>query len=724
MKQVFLSGQGQVEVFDAPVPGRFRGSILVRNAYSLISAGTEGAAVTKERGIKGLYEKVLSSRDRLDQVWSMVQTQGLAPTMELIRNKLADFTPLGYSSAGVILEVDDKNVGFKPGQRIVCMGTGFANHAEYVAVPSNLAVQVPDNVPLDQASFGAITCIAMQGIRRLELSPGERIAVVGLGLIGQVALRLATVMGYEAYGIDINERRVTHAREFVKAKAVFNSMASDPVTALRDFTDGAGVDGIVICASGKSDEIINQAFNMCRQRGRVSIVGDVGLGLERARMYAKELEVRLSCSYGVGRYDPEYEIEGRDYPLPHVRWTERRNLEYFIRLLSDGVLDLSDLITAKIGIEAAKEAYSKIKSGGNIYGVILDYHVPEAPALPQNAFVSHYETVVPVESESVRIGLIGVGVYAKNVHVPNLQKIGCAHIEAVASRTGASAAVVAKKTKAAYATSDVGELFKDDKIDAVVISTRHASHTRFVLDALASGKHVFVEKPMATTVQDCLRIVAAQQKNQCVVRVGYNRRFAPYLTAMKAAVGSGRRMLTIRVNVGDIGNHWSNTEEEGGRLLGEGVHFFDLANWVMECAPVSVSAQFSGEADRLNPDVSINIGYEDGSVANVIYTTVGHTNLGKERYELLGSGRAVVVDEYRSIEAFGCNAKVARGSRGDKGQLGAMREFVEAVRTGATRDGADAHAGLLATAVSEAAVISGREERVVKLDELIMPVKR
>jgi predicted dehydrogenase len=721
MKQIFLSGQGQVDIFDTPVPGVLHGGILVRNAYSLISAGTEGAAVTKNDGVKGLYEKVMNSRDKAGQVWGMVQNQGLACTMKLIQNKLEDFNPVGYSCAGVVLEAGSEDLGFRPGQRVACMGTGFANHAEYTVIPKNLAAILPDSVSFDEAAFAAIGCISMQGIRRLELSPGERIAIVGLGLIGQIAIRLATLMGYQAFGFDIDKLRVAQAEEHSGASLLLNSASCDPVAAVMAATAGVGVDGVVICASAKNDTVINQAFSMCRQRGRVSVVGSIGLGLERAKMYAKELEVRLSCSYGIGRYNPDYELAGLDYPLPYVRWTERRNLEYFISLLADRRLVISDLVTARIGIDEAKQAYALIKTGNtNVYGVLIDYHLPDQPVLPEQAFVCRYDVgSLDIHKDHLQIGLIGVGGYAKNIHVPNIQRLDDLVIRGVASKSGSSAAVVAKKVKAAYATSDTVELLADEHIDAVVISTRHASHGRLVLDALAAGKHVFVEKPMAITVTDCLRIVKAQQQTKRVVRVGFNRRFSPYLQEMKHVVGQGRKLFNIRVNVGAISGHWSNTAEEGGRLMGEGVHFFDLANWMMGCTPVTVSAHFLGEAGALNPDASICIRYEDGSIANIVYTTVGHIGRGKEYFELFGNGRTVVVDDYKSIQAFGCRTHVNRKEKGNKGQFHAMKDFVQAVRTGSRSEGADAMAGLWATAITAAALDSAEQGQSIDMSTFI-----
>ncbi|ABC78482.1 Gfo/Idh/MocA family oxidoreductase [Syntrophus aciditrophicus] len=717
MKQVFISGQGQIDIIDVPIPSLLSGGILVHNAYSLISAGTEGAAVTKHSGVQGLYEKALNSRDKMGQVWAMVQGQGMSNTLKLIRDKLNDYSPIGYSCAGVVLETDKDDLGFKPDQRVACMGTGFANHAEYVVVPKNLAVPLSDNVNFDEAAFAAIACIAMQGIRRLELSPGERVGVIGLGLIGQIALRLATVMGYQAYGFDISDHRVAKAARHSQASLVVNSASTDPVSVAMEASHGNGLDGIVICASGKADSVINQAFMLCRKRGRVSVVGDIGLELERAKMYSKELEVRLSCSYGVGRYDPDYELGGRDYPLPHVRWTERRNLEFFIHLLAEKRLDLGDLVSAKIGIEDAKKAYSLIKAGNSdVYGVLLDYHLPPQPQLPQHAFICRYDTnTLAQDKKCLQIGLIGVGGYAKNVHVPNIQKLENVIIRALSSKSGATAAVVAKKVKAAYATSDISEMLSDKQLDAVVISTRHASHAKLVLAALSAGKHVFVEKPMAITLADCLQIVSLQQETGLVLRVGFNRRFSPYLQEMKRAVGIGRKLFNVRVNVGQVGNHWSNTVEEGGRLLGEGVHFFDLANWMMDCNPVTVSAQFLGEVNVLNPNASVTIRYEDGSIANVVYTTVGHTGLGKEHFELFGNGRSIVMDDYKMIKSFGCGVAAPRKYKKNKGQHGAILEFSRAIKNGDGGGGANAVAGLWATAITEAALKSAETNRTIDM---------
>ncbi len=718
MKQIFLSGQGQVEIIEVPVPARMRGSILVQSAFSLISSGTEGAAVTKRSGAAGLLEKAIQSRSRAGQVWTMVQRQGVASAIAAIHTKLDGFTQIGYSCAGTIVESDSDATGFRAGQRVACMGAGLANHAQFNVVPKNLAVALPDTVPFSHAAFGALACIAMQGIRRLELSPGERIGIVGLGLIGQLSLRLACAMGYECYGVDIDDERVARAIASKCAKLVFNSRTCDAPDRINGATDGVGLDGVVICASAASDELVNEAFVLCRKRGRVAVVGDIGMGLDRARMYAKELELRLSCSYGIGRYDAQYELDGLDYPLAYVRWTERRNLAYFISLLADRRLDVSDLVSATFDIDDAKQAYARVKGGnGATFGVLLDYQIAGKSGLPEDASTCRYaRETVPTSGPLLRLGIVGVGAYAKAIHIPNIKKIPRMRIGAIASKSGASAAIAARSTTAHYATSDLDKIYTDADIDALVISTRHASHATIALAGLDAGKHVFVEKPLATSVLDCLEIVRRQQRTGCVVRVGFNRRFSPYMVQMKRAVGIGRRIFNVRVNVGAVGAHWSSGADEGGRLLGEGVHFVDLANWVIGEAPVFLSAHFVGPTDRMNPDIHISIRYADGSVANISYTTIGNIKLGKEYFELFGNGRTVVVDDYRRIRGHGCAPTVGWRERGNKGQLSAMAEFCDAALDAhADQQGADARAGAWATLLIDAAIESAMSGQGIDL---------
>lgn len=724
MKQVFLSGKGEIELFEVPVPGKLPSSILVRNAFSLISTGTEGAAVSQHGGWLGVAEKALQSRDRLQQVWTMARTQGVPQTFELVRRKLDDYTMLGYSCAGQVVEVSGNELPYQVGDRVACMGTGFATHSEYVSMPINLVAPLSPGVPYDEAAFAALACIAMQGIRRLELGPGENVALVGLGLIGQIAAQLLVALGYRVMGMDLSSERAATARALAGIEA-WGTLDLDSVQRVHELTDGYGADGVLICAATSSDQPVNMAFDLCRQRGRVSVVGDVGLGLERNRMYRKELDLRMSTSYGPGRYDNQYELRGHDYPYGLVRWTEGRNLRLFLDLLQRGRLNLRPLISAAYPVEEAQAAYAQVKQGDTAtYGVLLDYGDLPAEPMPisrELRTLRRAPTITVSPHRPLRIGLIGVGGYAKGVHIPNLQKLSDHFIiQGLASRSGANAAIVAQSTDAPLVTSDYRALLEAPEIDAVLIATRHASHAKMVLDALEAGKHVFVEKPMTTQIEDGQAILTKAAEKGLVLRVGFNRRFSPYLNAMREAVGrGGQRVLTCRVNIGALKEDWSNTPEEGGRLLGEGVHFLDLCNWFMGEAPLALSAMSVGEAQITNPNHTIQIAYPDGSSAQILYTTLGHKGIGKEYYEAFGNGRSVRSDDFQQIEAHGASVQVGRRERGDKGQLAALEEFALAVRGGAsTTEGADAFAGLMATAMAHAVYESAQQGRWIDLREL------
>jgi len=722
MKQIFLSGQGQIEVFDVPVPSKLTKSVLVRNAYSLISTGTEGAAVTSRRGVMGLYEKAISSKDRMEHVWQIAKQQGVSQTFDLIRNKLNDYTAIGYTCAGRVIEVSDDDIPYKPGQRVACMGAGLASHAEFVSVPKNLIASIPDNVSYEEAAFGAIACIAMQGIRRLEARPGEKIGVIGLGLIGQVASRLLVALGYSVVGLDLSEERAKLANRQVGVDA-WAAPSSESLSRVQEITGGSGLDGVVVCASGKGDGPVDLAFDLCRQRGSVSIVGDVGMNLKRAKMYAKELDLRMSCSYGPGRYDTGYELEGIDYPFGFVRWTEGRNLELFLSLLSTKRLDITDLISRKYEVENAREAYEHIKKAEfDTYGVLIDYGLNDnLPGITRDATTQrHLEAAKNIEGK-INFGLIGAGGYTKAVHVPNIERLNDKfQIFGVASRTGATAALLAKKAKAALSTSDYKQLLENKDIDAILISTRHATHGKIALEALHAGKHVFIEKPMCLDVGQGKAIADLAAKKGLVVRVGYNRRYAPMLLAAKKAVGAcGKRVMVCHVNIGPGGtNHWSNTRDEGGRFMGEGVHFLDLCNWFAGEYPESLNASFMGEADELNPNVSVNIVYKNGTVCNVLYTTEGSTQMGKEYFEMHGNGVSVRSDNFNSLTIKGGRGPLFKIKKGLKGQLEELDEFAAAIQgKSKVTDPADAKAGWIATWMVKAAIQSAQEKKCILLED-------
>lgn len=715
MKQVLLSAGGDIQVYDVPVPLRFSDAALVRNAFSIISSGTEGSAVTKHSGARGIYEKATASRSRVEQVWKMAKTGGVLKTYDAVKSKLKEYAPIGYSTAGVVVETDSPQFPFPPGTRVACMGAGLASHAEYVAIPRNLMARVPDGVALEEAAFAAIACIAMQGIRRLDLTPGENIGVIGLGLIGQITVRMLAAMGYNAFAADLDPARVADATGISGVKG-WTIGTDDGQSVAMEATGGVGLDGVIICAATESDAPVNSAFDLLRPRGRVSIVGDVGLGLDRAKMYRKELELRLSCSYGPGRYDGNYEMRGNDYPIAHARWTEGRNLAYFLELLGSGRLSLASLVSKTFDIADAKQAYAAVKEGG-VYGVALDYALPETPAIPTPAAhtIRRKDSRIKGANDRVGLGIIGVGSFTRGMHLPNAKKLDSLFdLSGMASRSGATAAAAAERYDAEIATSDYLVLLEDDGIDAVLIGTRHAAHAKAILDALDAGKHVYVEKPMTTTIEDGEAVLAKAEETGLVVRVGFNRRFAPMLRDLRDGIGAGgTRALSMRVDIGPLGDDWSNTAEEGGRFLGEATHFLDLANWFMGSEPTSLSAAFTDPADLTNPNGALTLGYAGGSMAQLLYTSLGSGKMGKEHFNAFGNGRTGTVDDYTAL-TLSDRKRPSRNGSGEKGQLEALREFGEAVR-GNPRDGADARAGLAATRMA----VEAREIAIRMAEEAV-----
>jgi len=720
VKQVFLTGRGKVEILDVPVPSRLVDSVLVRNACSLISTGTESAAVTSRTGVLGFYEKVVSSRERVNQVWDLARRHGLAYTWDLVHRKLQELTAIGYSSAGYVVEVDHGGVSFAVGDRVACMGAGFASHAEYAVVPKNLVTRIPKGVSFEAASFGALGCVALQGVRRLELTAGERVGVVGLGLVGQLCVRLLDAMGYQVFGIDLRPARAAQAAE-VNGVTAWALGEVDSLRRVEELTAGHGLDGVIVCAATASDEPINLAFDLCRSQGKVSVVGDVGLRLSRSKMFAKELELRMSRSYGPGRYDPAYELDGHDYPVGYVRWTEARNLEYFLRLLASRRLELGSLVSARFPVDEAEAAYALVKRGDDrTQGVIFDYAAPSIPDRHSDVQARTLRATAPLTglgSRRIRLGLIGVGGYAKGVHIPNLLRMrDTIEIAGISSRSAAGMAEGARLTGARIVTSEYHELLTERNIDAVLVATRHASHGRIVLDALKASKHVFVEKPLATDVDTARAVADLATMSGLVVRVGFNRRFAPWIRRLQYVLGvDGARMLTCRVDIGRIEGDWSNTAEEGGRFLGEGVHFFDLFNWLIRAEPATILASAGGPAGVTNPNMGVIVRYKDGSTAQLIYTVLGDASLGKECYEAFGNGRSTRLDDVGGSGGEGLLTRLVR--RSDASRRAILEEFGAAIR-GDSRSvaGADARAGLIATWMALAAHRSASEGRAVPFD--------
>jgi threonine dehydrogenase-like Zn-dependent dehydrogenase len=586
---------GTTEVVHVPSPCVTPGQLLIRTCASLVSAGTERMLV--EFGRANLLEKARSQPERVRQVLDKVRTDGLVPTLEAVRHKLDQPLALGYCNAGVVLEMGSGVEGFAVGDRVASNGS----HAEAVCVPHNLCAHIPDSVSDDEAAFTVPGAIALQGIRLLNPTLGERIVVSGLGLLGLLAVQMLVANGCQVLGIDYNRERLDLARQF-GAPVVDLSAGEDPIAAGLAFSQGLGVDGILITASTHSDEPIHQAAQMSRKRGRIVLVGVVGLNLQRADFYEKELTFQVSCSYGPGRYDPAYEVQGQDYPFGFVRWTEQRNFEAVLQLMADGRLNVTPLISHRVPQTQAQEAYRLLTDDSAALGILLTY--PEtAPDLRRTIVVTKQLVMRHPQPTTPIVGVIGAGQFATGVLLPALAKTS-AQRKAIASAGGASAAIAARKFAFQQASTDYHTLLDDAEINTVFITTRHNTHACLVIEALQAGKHVFVEKPLALNREELAAV--SQALDQAPGRypmVGFNRRFAPLAVRMKGLLERRTQPLSLvyTVNAGAIpADHWTqNPTVGGGRIIGEGCHFIDFLRYLVACPITDVEARMMGEAPGL-----------------------------------------------------------------------------------------------------------------------------
>lgn len=697
MKQVLVKG-GKVHIEEVPPPAIAPGMALVRVSHSLISSGTESGFVS-EGGTAGYVLKKARDPLNVEKVKRKLASVGVKGTFEVIKNKLFEFQAPGYSSSGIVVECGAEVPGLRAGDRVACAGAGYASHAEYNAVPYQLLTPIPDGVDYDEAAFVALGAIAMQGLRRVQPAFGETIVVLGLGLLGQLAAQLVRVAGCRVIGCDpIAEKRAL-ARE-LGADAV---CAPGELAGLAgEWTGGYGADAVLICAASKESGVTNQALDCCRQKGRVAVVGAVGLALQREPLYLKELDFLISCSYGPGRYHPAYEEKGLDYPIGYVRWTEGRNMAEFLRMIAEKKIQVKPLISVSKPVGEAQEAYDAVLSGdGTAIAALISYgDAASETAPPKRVFALKSRASA---ADSVGIAVIGAGGFAQAFHLPNTGRIPGCHLEAVVDAAGGKAKQSAEKHGARYCATDYREVLADPKVKAVTIATRHHLHKEIALAAIAAGKHVLVEKPLALTVADCEEICAAVEEAGVLLTVDFNRRFSPYSRQAKAALANmpSPRMILYRCNAGPLPpGHWAvDPVEGGGRIIGEAVHFIDLCCWFLDADPVSVCAdRIDGAGATLiaEDNLSMLLRYPDGSLATIVYCALGHPALSKERIEIFGGGGAVLIDDFRGIQLAGVPGKSVSSRREEKGQSGLMENWIKAIRGEAELEVTAAH-GLRAT---------------------------
>jgi predicted dehydrogenase/threonine dehydrogenase-like Zn-dependent dehydrogenase len=665
--QDLKSGSTILETVPAPIVTD--GTVLIKTKRSLVSLGTERMLV--EFGKAGYIAKAKQQPDKVIQVLEKMKAEGVIPTLEAVFNKLNQPLPLGYCNVGVVESVGQGVKNFKVGDRVASNG----HHAEYVCIPENLVAKIPHLVSDDQAAFTVIGAIGLQGIRLLKPTLGETIVVIGLGLIGLVAAQLLKANGCKVIGYDYDQQKVDLMNSL--GVQAFNPQSeSDPVKHIHNLTSGIGADGVLIAASNSSDEVIHQSAEMSRKRGRIVLVGVIGLNIRRADFYEKELSFQVSCSYGPGRYDEAYEQKGNDYPLPYVRWTEKRNFEAILNTIAEGQIDLTPLITEKVPLEEYDVIYGDMKKVGSIASLLTYSPAPRKTTIEINDKV--------FSSQKGVIGIVGAGNFTSSTVIPAL-KAANANIKSIASAHGLSATILAKKGSIANATSDYKSILNDDDIDTVLITTRHNQHATMTIDALKSGKNVFVEKPLCLNEKELAEIIEAGRQSSKMVIVGFNRRFAPLALKMKSLMGEGPKNIVATMNAGFIpANVWvHDLEIGGGRIIGEACHFIDLCTYLTGSTVTSVCMSSLGTNPLENTDnASILLKYDDGSNAVINYFANGNKAYSKERIELYSQDKTLILDNWRILKGYGIKGFSKQKSKLDKGHKTQFRLLLEAIKTG------------------------------------------
>jgi predicted dehydrogenase/threonine dehydrogenase-like Zn-dependent dehydrogenase len=664
---------GSLDLLDVPDPAPGPGTVCVRVEASVLSAGTERA--TLDVASKGLVAKARARPDQARQVVERMRQDGVRSTVQLVRQKLEQLGPLGYSAAGVVVEVGPESRGLKPGDRVAIAGGGFASHAELDVVPSLLCAKVPDGVSPEDAAFATLGAVAMNGFRRADVQVGSTVAIIGLGLIGQLAVRIARAAGCRVLGVDLNPDLVELARG-----AGADAMVRSDVQ--RGSRWEGSADAVLVCAATDSNDPALMAASLARERGRVVIVGDVRMELPRAPFYDKELELRLSRSYGPGRYDPNYELHGLDYPIGHVRWTEQRNMDAFLGLVADRKVAPSELVTHRFGFADAERAFELLQSGAPLVGVVLSYGQNGAAPRPRRE--KRTRRLARANGPRARVGLIGAGSFATGTLIGGLRAAGFDLI-AVASASGLSAESARRQFGFESAHARADEVIERDDLDLIAIATRHDSHAELAARALETGRAVYVEKPLALDSEGLLRVREAQARSDAPLVVGFNRRFAPLAAELRALPGP--RLMAYRVNAGPLpSDHWTNDlARGGGRLKGEGCHFIDFLCDQAGSDPVAVSARGFGSRPDLplgaTDNFSVELSFADGSVGTLHYAADAPRGPGKERFETSSPGIYAELEDYRRGRIWRGGSKTRLGNgRQDKGFPSQFKFLAELAR--------------------------------------------
>ena len=671
MKQIIQDlKHGNTILEEVPAPQVKSGQVLIQTSKSLVSLGTERMLVAF--GKANYLDKAIQQPGKVKMVLDKVKTDGLKPTIDAVLNKLNQPLPLGYCNVGCVVGIGKGVSEFKIGDRVASNG----NHAEFVSVPKNLVAPIPDNVSDEQACFTVIGAIALQGIRLMKPTLGETIVVVGLGLIGLLTASLLKANGCKVVGFDFDACKVAKARS-KGITAVNPSEGGNQVKFVESFSNGIGADGVIITASNKSNKIISQSATMCRKRGRIVLIGVIGLDISREDFYKKEISFQVSCSYGAGRYDSQYEDKGNDYPIAYVRWTVKRNFEAVLHAIGTGQIEVDSLITERVKLEDYLKVYGDMKKEGSIAS-ILSYDTRKKQCsvvkITENSFTGNKGVV----------GIIGAGNFTSAMLLPKLKNT-TASLKYIASAGGLSGTTMAKRYGISNSTTDYKEILKDDEVDLVMVTTRHNQHTNMVVDSLNSGKHVFVEKPLALNQEELDQVITAYIEHNKTVNLGFNRRFAPLAKKMKQLLGTEPMNIVATMNAGTIPSDvWVHDMEiGGGRIIGEACHYIDLCSYLVGAKVKAVCMNAMGVNPSINTDnVSILLAYENGSNAVINYFSNGSKSYAKERVEVFSQERVLIMDNWRKLKGYGFKGFSTVSSRQDKGHANQFNLLIKRIQEG------------------------------------------
>lgn len=691
MKQI-LNKKQNIIVDEVPSPHLEDDRILVQVAYSFVSPGTEMSDLRISK--MGILERAWKQPENVRKALNMMKVEGSLKTYSKIKGKLEDYRSIGYSCSGFVLQAGKNIRDLKRGDKVACAGFGIANHAEVISVPRNLTVKIPEGCELAAASSVAIGAIAVQGVRRADNRLGEIVVVLGLGLIGQIVVQLLINAGCRVIGLDKEPSRIELATKFGVTAAI-NVAREVPVQVVLNLTDYFGADSTIITAASESDTLCQQAMEMTRRKGKVVVLGDVGLNLKRSPFYEKEIDFLISCSYGPGRYDKNYEEKGLDYPQAYVRWTENRNMQEYLRQISENRIDFAALAEQEFPIERAEQAYEELRKPNRPLGILFKYNLN----YPSKEYDQKLHTSVTInlkhkkDLSKLNVALVGPGSFAQETHLVNLHKLESKfNIYAIVSRSGVNAKNVANRYNAKIVGTNYQDILNNPEIDVVFICTRHNLHARFTIEALNAGKHVFVEKPLAVNQGELDELVNAYNSLSVkpILMVGFNRRFCPFAARAKRITSEriNPLIITYRMNAGFISpDHWVHSEEGGGRIIGEACHIYDFFNYLTnsEAEVVDMSA-ISPKTQHVSPRDNFisTIRYSDGSICSLIYTSLGNPSLPKEYCEIFFDGKTITINDYRSMSLYGIGkeSQQIKSKRQEKGHYDELIAFEEAIKTG------------------------------------------